>query len=178
MNEDVACRADDLTTAGGGQAWQKLLLGGGGAYEVAWDTAAAVTPMGSLVYFGQYLSAGGLLDGLVADCPLSYRSGNAPGKREVIGTTVLAILNGQTRYAHINALRQDRVSAEVLNVKKIVSELVAPEKQLDETSVAFALLGGMNWLFKWYDPEGRITPERLVEDFVKIYAYGLLGDGR
>jgi hypothetical protein len=23
---------------------------------VAWDTAAAVTPMGSLVYFGQYLS--------------------------------------------------------------------------------------------------------------------------
>jgi len=122
MNEDVACRADDLTTAGGEQAWQKLLLGGGGAYEVAWDTAAAVTPMGSLVYFGQYLSAGGLLDGLVADCPLSYKSGNAPGKREVIGTTILAILNGQTRYAHINALRQDRVSAEVLNVKKIVSE--------------------------------------------------------
>ncbi|MDD5705061.1 MAG: hypothetical protein PHR35_03990 [Kiritimatiellae bacterium] len=122
MNEDVACRAYDLTSAGGDQVWQKLLLGGGGAYEVAWDTAAAVTPMGSLVYFGQYLSASGLLDRLVADCPFSYRSGNAPGKRAVIGTTILAILNGQTRYAHINALRQDRVSAEVLNVKKLVSE--------------------------------------------------------
>jgi len=122
MNEDVACSADELTSVDGGQVWQKLLLGGGGAYEVAWDTAAAVTPMGSLVYVGQYLSAGGLLDGLVADCPLSYRRGNAPGKREVLGTPLLAILNGQTRYAHINALRQDRVSAEVLNVKKIVSE--------------------------------------------------------
>jgi hypothetical protein len=122
MNEDVACNSDDVTKVGGGQVWQKLLMGGGGSYEVAWETAAAVTPMGSLVYFAQYLSAGGLLDGLVADCPLAYRSGNAPGKREVIGTTVLAILNGQTRYAHINALRQDRVSAEVLNVKKIVSE--------------------------------------------------------
>jgi hypothetical protein len=122
MNEDVACRADDLMTAGGGQDWQKLLLGGSGTYEVTWDTEAAVTPMGSLVYFGQYLNTGGLLDGLVADCPLEYRSGNAPGKREVIGTTVLAIINGQTRYAHINALRQDRVSAGVLNVKKIVSE--------------------------------------------------------
>jgi hypothetical protein len=96
MNEDVACRADDLMTAGGEQDWQKLLLGGSGTYEVTWDTEAAVTPMGSLVYFGQYLSTGGLLDGLVADCPLEYRSGNAPGKREVIGTTVLAILNGQT----------------------------------------------------------------------------------
>jgi len=122
MNEDVACRADDLTKVADGQAWQKLLLGCGGTYEVAWDTAAAVTPMGSLVYFAQYLNAGGLLDGLVSDCPLEYRSGNAPGKRPVIGTMLLAILNGQTRYAHINALRQDRVSAEVLNVAKIVSE--------------------------------------------------------
>jgi hypothetical protein len=53
MNEDVACRANDLMTAGGGQDWQKLLLGGSGTYEVTWDTEAAVTPMGSLVYFGQ-----------------------------------------------------------------------------------------------------------------------------
>ena len=48
MNEDVVCRADGLTKAAAGQAWQKLLLGTGGTYEVAWDTAAAVTPMGSL----------------------------------------------------------------------------------------------------------------------------------
>jgi hypothetical protein len=122
MKEDVACGVDDLTSVAEGQVWQKLLLGRGGTYEVAWDTAAAVTPMGSLVYFAQYLNAGGLLDGLVADCPLEYKSGNAPGKRPVIGTTLLAILNGQTRYAHINALRQDRVSAEVLNMAKIVSE--------------------------------------------------------
>jgi hypothetical protein len=47
---------------------------------------------------------------------------NAPDKRAVLGTTLLAILNGQTRYAHINALRQDRVSAAVLDLAKIVSE--------------------------------------------------------
>ena len=63
-------------------------------------------------------------------------------------------------------------------IRRIVSELVPPESQLDGTSVAFALLGGMNWLFKWYDPAGRITPEKLAEDFVRIYAYGLLGEGR
>ena len=58
MNEDVACRADDLMKAVDGQAWQKLVLGSGGTYEVAWDTAAAVTPMGSLVYFAQYSRKG------------------------------------------------------------------------------------------------------------------------
>jgi hypothetical protein len=48
MNEDAACRADDLAAVAEGQVWQKSLLGRGGAYEVAWDTAA-VTPMGSNV---------------------------------------------------------------------------------------------------------------------------------
>ena len=122
MNEDVACKREDGTKVVGEQGWQKLMLEGGGAYEVAWDTAAAVTAMGPLVYFVQYLNAGGLMDGLIADCPLVYTSGNAPRVRDVIGTLLLAILNGQTRYAHINGLRQDRVSAEVLNVSKIVSE--------------------------------------------------------
>jgi len=122
MNEDVTCRTDYLTNNPTNQEWQKLFLGHKGAYEVEWDSAAAVTPLGSLVYFTQYLSAGGLLDRLCADCPLEYSSPNAPQKRDVIGTVVLAILNGQTRYAHINALRQDRVSAEVLNVRKIISE--------------------------------------------------------
>lgn len=60
-------------------------------------------------------------------------------------------------------------------VRKIVSELITPDRKLDETSVAFALLGSMNWLFKWYKPNGRITPDKLVEDFVEIYAEGLLG---
>lgn len=38
------------------------------------------------------------------------------------GTVVLSILNGHTRYAHINALRNDRVGPEVLGMSKMVSE--------------------------------------------------------
>ena len=37
----------------------------------------------------------------------------------------------------------------------------------------FALLGGMNWIFKWYDPAGPITPEQLADDFFKIFSAGL-----
>jgi len=62
-------------------------------------------------------------------------------------------------------------------VRTIVREFLDghPERGLDETSVAFALLGGMNWIFKWYDPAGRITPERLARDFTDLFSHGLLG---
>ena len=101
----------------------KLLVSGGGErFEVEWDAEAKVTPMGSLVFFAQYLKTGGLMDRLCEATPLAYSSNNAPKERDVLGTIVLSVLNGQTRYAHINALRGDRVGAEVLGVSKVVSE--------------------------------------------------------
>jgi hypothetical protein len=101
----------------------RLIIGGGDErFEVQWDVEAKVTPMGSLVFFAQYVQTGGLLDRLCKDSPLSYSSPNAPKEREVFGTTLLSVLNGQTRYAHINALRGDRVGAEVLGIARIVSE--------------------------------------------------------
>lgn len=99
-----------------------LVRGGDEHFEVQWDAEAKVTPMGSLVFFAQYLQTGGLLDRLCQGSPLAYRSHNAPQARDVFGTILLAVLNGQTRYAHINALRGDRVGAEVLCLDKIVSE--------------------------------------------------------
>jgi hypothetical protein len=33
-------------------------------FEIQWDNEAKVTPMGSLVFFAQYVKAGGLLDRL------------------------------------------------------------------------------------------------------------------
>ena len=63
-------------------------------------------------------------------------------------------------------------------VRGIVAELLQehPGEDINETSAAFALLGGMSWIFKWYDPEGRISPDRLADDFLKIFSYGLLGE--
>ena len=91
-------------------------------FEVQWDNAAKVTPMGSLVFFAQYVNTGGLLDRLCESSPLTYSSHNAPKVRDVFGTMLISVLNGQTRYAHINALRGDRVGAEMLGIGKVVSE--------------------------------------------------------
>jgi len=99
-----------------------LIRGGDERFEVRWDVAAKVTPAGSVVFFAQYVQAGGLLDRLCLGSPLAYSSPNAPWERDVFGTALLSVLNGQTRYAHINALRGDQVGAEVLGLDRIVSE--------------------------------------------------------
>jgi hypothetical protein len=113
---------DTQSVADQGNIGKLLLRGGGDQYEVQWDAEAKVTPMGSLVFFAQYLQTGGLMDRLCQGTPLAYDSNNAPKERDVLGTIILSVLNGQTRYAHINALRGDRVGAEVLGVSKLVSE--------------------------------------------------------
>lgn len=64
------------------------------------------------------------------------------------------------------------------HARAIVSDILAgkPGRHVNETSVVFALLGGMNWIFKWYDPKGPIPPEALAEDFMKVFTSGLVGD--
>jgi hypothetical protein len=108
---------------------------------VEWDPSAAVTPLGQLPFFIEFLKVSGLLDAWVADCPLTYQSNNAPDKREVLVTFLLSILAGHHRYAHITAIRQDGIHPELLGVKQLVSEDAARRalKKLDESA-------GKEWL--------------------------------
>src|SRR5205085_7028399 len=91
-------------------------------FTVEWDATAPVTPFGQLPFFIEYLKQGGLFDGWVADCPLSLSSPNAPRKRDLLGTVLLSVLAGHRRYAHITALRCDRVNPPLLGMRKVLSE--------------------------------------------------------
>jgi hypothetical protein len=74
----------------------------------------------------------------VSSCPLTYRSGNAPDKRDVLGTLMLGLLAGHRRYAHITALRGDAVAAQALGMARVVSEdaLRRALERIDEASSA------------------------------------------
>ncbi len=94
----------------------------GGRIHVEWDPEAAVTPLGQLAFFIEYLKHGDLFAPWVADCPLVLRSPNAPSKRDVLGTLLLSVLAGHRRYAHITSLRGDGVNPALLGMTKVVSE--------------------------------------------------------
>jgi len=93
-----------------------------GSVHIEWDHDAAMTPLGQLPFFIHFLKASGLFDALIADCPPRYVSPNAPSKRDLLGTTMLSMLAGHGRYAHIAALRGDAVLPELLDMRKVVSE--------------------------------------------------------
>ena len=113
----------------------------GGRIHVEWDPAAAVTPLGQLPFFIEFLKVSGLFDAWVAECPLAYRSNNAPDKRAVLATFLLSILAGHHRYAHITAIRNDGIHPELLGVAQLVSEDAARRAlaRIDESS-------GVAWL--------------------------------
>ena len=74
--------------------------------HIQWDDASAVTAMGQMPVFIDFLKTAGLWDGFVADCRLRYTSPNAPTHFDILGTLLMSLLAGQSRYAHMSGLRR------------------------------------------------------------------------
>jgi hypothetical protein len=47
--------------------------GSGGTVRIEWDQDAAMTPLGQLPFFIDFLKTSGLFDAFVSDCPLRYQ---------------------------------------------------------------------------------------------------------
>jgi hypothetical protein len=94
----------------------------GGRVRVQWDRQTAVTPLGQLAFFIEFLKTAELYEPWVQECPLAYRSPNAPAKADVLGTLLLSVLAGQRRYAHITAIRADGVNPQLLGMSRVLSE--------------------------------------------------------
>jgi len=39
-------------------------------------------------------------------------------------------------------------------------------------------LGMLNWLYKWYDPQGRLGVQQVAEQFITLALSGLVADKR
>ena len=69
----------------------------GGRIHVEWDPAAAVTPLGPLPFFIEFLKVSGLFEAWGTDGPLAYYSAPASDTRAVLATVRLSILAGHHR---------------------------------------------------------------------------------
>ena len=92
-------------------------------------------------FFIQFLKVGGLFEHSVEQCPLRYKSNNAPQKRDVLGSFLLSILSGHNRYARMTTLLNDQVNSHLLGMRKVVSDDSARRalKRIDEVD-------GIDWL--------------------------------
>jgi AcrR family transcriptional regulator len=61
-------------------------------------------------------------------------------------------------------------------IRETLTELKAARKlrDVDVTAAAFSLLGMILWLSRWYNPKGRLTPERVADEVSKIAMSGLV----
>jgi len=122
-----------------------------GKVRVEWEPEARVSPLGQLPFFIQYLKVGQRFDPWVEDCPLVYQSNNAPKKRDVLGSFLLSILSGHTRYAHMTTLANDTLNTQLLGMDKVVSDDSARRalQKIDEQA-------GIKWLqahlYSCYEP--------------------------
>jgi hypothetical protein len=66
-----------------------------GKVQVRWVPEAAVSSLGLLPYFIEFLKVSGRFDSWVADCPLEYQSGNAPQKRDVRFSILRRVLRSE-----------------------------------------------------------------------------------
>lgn len=107
-----------------------------GKVHVEWDPTAAVTPIGQLPFFIEFLKLGHRFTPWVEECPLHYMSNNAPQKIDVLGSLFLSVLSGHNRYVHITALRGDSVNTKLLGMSKVISDdsAIRALKRMDETA--------------------------------------------
>jgi AcrR family transcriptional regulator len=87
---------------------------------------------------------------------------------EVYGAVMLTDLESisQPRRARIVRIR-DRFER---GVRRILEEGIATGvfAPMDVKLAGFALLGAINWIPKWYDPRGRLSPAAIAEQFSEL----------
>ena len=61
-------------------------------------------------------------------------------------------------------------------VKKVVQEGISDRRvrDLPPTLLVFGLLGMCNWLYKWYDPRGKLAPDEIAAIFTDLLERGYL----
>jgi AcrR family transcriptional regulator len=57
-------------------------------------------------------------------------------------------------------------------LKEIRQENVGP--QVDLTVATYALFGMMNWIYNWYDPQGKLKVSELVDNVTRLFLNGFV----
>ena len=80
---------------------------------------------------------------------------------------------------------RERVSATKQRYTRLVRQILAEVQarqdearpKIDLTVATYALFGMMNWIYNWYDPQGKLSVGELIDDVTHLYLKGFLPAG-
>lgn len=107
----------------------------------------SLTPFGGLVAFASFLSSLGIIDKLVATCPVERSSNNATPVRDIIVGFILTCVQEGKRFKHIRYVQHDPVIGRIFNVERRI-----PGE--DSVRRFFKLIDnekGREWIYTVYD---------------------------
>jgi hypothetical protein len=60
-------------------------------------------------------------------------------------------------------------------VRRAVEQIIRenPYITIKPAIATYSLLGMLNWMVHWYDPEGKVSPEELASSITRIFLHGL-----
>ena len=79
-------------------------------------------------------------------------------------------------YDHVST-RKDRYTKLARRILQEVQERQDSQQQVDLTVATYALFGMMNWIYNWYDPQGKLKVSDLAGNLLKLYLNGFVANG-
>ena len=76
-------------------------------------------------------------------------------------------------HLHVSGKKQKytRLAREILEELQQQQPL---EQRVDLTAATYALFGMMNWIYNWYDPQGKLKVSGLVENVSRLFLHGFV----
>jgi TetR/AcrR family transcriptional regulator, cholesterol catabolism regulator len=70
--------------------------------------------------------------------------------------------------------RKERYTRLAREILAEVSQAESTDTRIDLTVATYALFGMMNWIYNWYNPEGKLAVEDLVDNLTRLYLTGFV----
>jgi len=79
-------------------------------------------------------------------------------------------------YTHVST-RKDKYTKLARQILREVQQTQESKETLDLTVATYALFGMMNWIYNWYDPQGKLNVSDLASNIMKLFLNGFVPNG-
>jgi TetR/AcrR family transcriptional regulator, cholesterol catabolism regulator len=76
-------------------------------------------------------------------------------------------------YTHVST-RKDKYTKLARQILREVQQTQESKEPIDLTVATYALFGMMNWIYNWYDPQGKLKVSDLASNLLKLFLNGFL----